>query len=302
MEWLEVRATTVESAKERALIHLGVDESDAEFEVLEEARMGLFGRIKQEARVRARVLPTPVRPKDGRSRGHNSRRSGSSKRSEPAGSSNEPAAEPAARSGRKDPPVQKRRSSPGAEDGVKGRVQEGSREARNMKKDVKTMAIDQNRGPSLLEQADLAESFVRGIAAELDIAVTFRRHDLENGIMRIEANGDGIGVLVGRRGGTAQAIDELVRTVLQRSGGTTREGKIRMDVGGVRARRAAALAEFARKVAEESIQTQEEIALEPMNRMDRKIVHDVIAAIDRVESRSEGEDPHRRVIIAAVSQ
>ena len=163
------------------------------------------------------------------------------------------------------------------------------------------MTIDQNSGPSLLEQADLAESFVRGIAAELGIAVTFKRHDLENGIMRIEANGHGIGVLIGRRGGTAQAIDELVRTVLQRSGGTTREGRIRMDVGGVRARRAAALAEFARKVSEEAIQTQTEIALEPMNRMDRKIVHDVIAGINSVESRSEGEDPHRRVIIAAAS-
>lgn len=74
-----------------------------------------------------------------------------------------------------------------------------------------------------------------------------------------------------------------------------------MDVGGVRARRAAALAEFTRRVAEDAIETREEIALEPMNRMDRKIVHDVIADIDSVESRSEGEDPHRRVIIAAVS-
>ena len=162
------------------------------------------------------------------------------------------------------------------------------------------MTIDQNRGPSLLEQADLAESFVQGITESLGIVVAFKRHDLENGILRIEANGDGIGILIGRRGGTAQAIDELVRTVLQRSGGTTREGKIRMDMGGVRARRASALAEFTRKVAEESIETRSDIALEPMNRMDRKIVHDVISTMSNVESRSEGEDPHRRVIIAAL--
>ena len=102
MEWLEIRATTVESAKEQALVHLGVDESDAEFEVLSEPRMGLFGRVKQEARVRARVLPTPVRPKDSRGRGHNSRRSGSSRRSESARASGEATPEPAARPGRKD--------------------------------------------------------------------------------------------------------------------------------------------------------------------------------------------------------
>lgn len=305
MEWLEIRATTVESAKEQALVHLGVDESDAEFEVLSEPRMGLFGRIKQEARVRARVLPTPVRPKDNRGRGHNGRRSGSSKRSEPARASSETAPEPMAHSGRKDSAARGRQqpaSAANAESSAPERTRESNRGARHTKKDEKAMTIDQNRGPSLMEQADLAESFVRGIAEALGIAVTFERHDLENGIMRIEVNGEGVGLLIGRRGGTAQAIDELVRTVLQRSGGTTREGKIRMDMGGVRARRASALAAFVRKVAEESAQTRSEIALEPMNRMDRKIVHDVISGMDNVKSRSEGEDPHRRVIIAAVAE
>ncbi|MXW98048.1 MAG: KH domain-containing protein [Acidimicrobiaceae bacterium] len=300
MEWLEVRATTVESAKEQALVHLGVDESDAEFEVLSEGRMGLFGRIKQEARVRARVLPTPVRPKDGRSRGHNSRKSGSSRRSESSRASSEPTPEPTARSRRKDSSGSKPKQSASAENGARDKPQAESHKARDTKEDAKTMTIDQNRGPSLLEQADLAESFVQGITESLGIVVAFKRHDLENGILRIEANGDGIGILIGRRGGTAQAIDELVRTVLQRSGGTTREGKIRMDMGGVRARRASALAEFTRKVAEESIETRSDIALEPMNRMDRKIVHDVISTMSNVESRSEGEDPHRRVIIAAL--
>ncbi|MYA85338.1 MAG: KH domain-containing protein [Acidimicrobiaceae bacterium] len=300
MEWLEVRAATVEGAKEQALVHLGVDESDAEFEVLSEARMGLFGRIKQEARVRARVLPTPVRPKDGRSRGHNSRRSGSSRRSESSRTSGEATPEPVARSRRKDSSGSEPQQSASADNGARDKPQEEGQKARDTKEDAKAMTIDQNRGPSLLEQADLAEAFVRGITESLGIVVTFKRHDLENGIMRIEANGDGIGILIGRRGGTAQAIDELVRTVLQRSGGTTREGKIRMDMGGVRARRASALAEFTRKVAEESIETRSEIALEPMNRMDRKIVHDVVSKLSNVESRSEGEDPHRRVIIAAV--
>lgn len=303
MEWLEIRATTVESAKEQALIHLGVDESDAEFEVLSEPRMGLFGRIKEEARVRARVLPTPVRPKDSRGRGHSGRRS--SRRSDPARSSSEPTPEPAARTGRKDSTARGRQRparANRAESSAPEVIPEKNRGARPPKENGKAMTIDQNRGPSLMEQAELAESFVRGIAEALGVAVTFKRHGLENGIMRIEADGEGIGILIGRRGGTAQAIDELVRTVLQRSGGTTREGKIRMDMGGVRARRAAALAAFARKVAEESVQTRTEIALEPMNRMDRKIVHDVISGIDNVESRSEGEDPHRRVIIAAAAE
>ena len=63
MEWVEVTGRTVEEAKDAALDQLGVDESEAEFEVLQEPKAGLFGRLRAEARVRARVQPTAVRPK-----------------------------------------------------------------------------------------------------------------------------------------------------------------------------------------------------------------------------------------------
>src|SRR5437660_12174110 len=66
MEWVEVTGRTLEEAKEAALDQLGVDEQDAEFEVLAEPRGGLFGRLRAEARVRARVRPTRPRPKDER--------------------------------------------------------------------------------------------------------------------------------------------------------------------------------------------------------------------------------------------
>ena len=66
MEWVEVTAKTVEEAKEMALDQLGVDESDAEFEVLEEPKAGLFGLLRTQARVRARVVPTAARPKTER--------------------------------------------------------------------------------------------------------------------------------------------------------------------------------------------------------------------------------------------
>ena len=63
MEWVETTGRTTDEAKDHALDQLGVDESDAEFEILEEPRPGLFGRIRGEARVRARVRPTAPRPK-----------------------------------------------------------------------------------------------------------------------------------------------------------------------------------------------------------------------------------------------
>src|SRR5207302_9984518 len=66
MEWVETTGRTVEEAKEAALDRLGVGEDDAEFELLEEPKSGLFGRIRTEARVRARVRPTRPRLKEDR--------------------------------------------------------------------------------------------------------------------------------------------------------------------------------------------------------------------------------------------
>ena len=296
MEWLEITAPSVESAKEKALTHLGVHESDAEFEVLSEERVGMFGRVRQQARVRARVIPTPVRPKEGRGRGHNNRKSasGSSRRSEPAAARR---SEPQKGAGENRRSAASSTSNPRPDTPVTGRAQ-NQRGGNNKKTEKPKMDIE--TGPSLLEQADLAESFVKGVGDTFGVPLAFTRHDVEDGILRIEADGDDIGLLVGRRGATAQAIDELVRTVLQRSGGSTREGKIRMDVGGIRARRTAALVEFTRKMAQEALDTGEDIALESMNRVDRKIVHDAVTDIDQVDSRSEGEDPHRRVIITVL--
>ena len=69
MEWVETTGKTIEEAKERALDQLGVADDDAEFDVLETPRAGLFGLVRGEARVRARVRPTAARPKNDRRRG-----------------------------------------------------------------------------------------------------------------------------------------------------------------------------------------------------------------------------------------
>ncbi len=319
MEWLEIVAASVDDAKEQALAHLGVDEADAEFEVLSEGKVGLFGRVKAKARVRARVAPTRIRPKHGRSRGQGGSRAGGSRAtarqprgtSEQSGSSGTTSTRsergPSRRASQPDAPAKRRKAlaqkAPAQSASGTGRSQAGAgaSSAETGEKGVSQMETSHG-GPSLLEQADIAEAFVQGIAERLGLSLTFRRHDLEHDTLGIEANGDGIGLLIGRREATAQAVDELVRTVLQRSGGSIREGKIRIDMAGVRSRRIASLSAFARGVAEEVLESGEEVALESMNRLDRKVVHDAISEIDGVESRSEGEEPNRYILIACRSE
>src|SRR5579863_4457875 len=76
MEWVETTGRTIEEAKDAALDQLGVDETDAEFVMVSEPRAGLFGRMRGEARVRARVRPTSPRPKRTRTRRPGEQREG----------------------------------------------------------------------------------------------------------------------------------------------------------------------------------------------------------------------------------
>jgi spoIIIJ-associated protein len=112
----------------------------------------------------------------------------------------------------------------------------------------------------------------------------------------VRIHGEQLGLLVGPRGATLQAVQELVRIVAQRKIGD-HDTRLTVDVGGYRQRRRDALERFARQVATDVIDSGEPRALEPMNSADRKVVHDTLSQIDGIATRSEGEDPHRRVVI-----
>ena len=145
-------------------------------------------------------------------------------------------------------------------------------------------------------QAEHAAQFARSLVEAMGLEGTVNsRVDDETVLVAIE--GDGLGLLVGPRGTTLHAVEELVRAVVQH-GLSGRSARLRVDVGGYRERRREALAAFARQVAEEVRTTNLERALEPMNPPDRKVVHDAVAEVDGVATSSEGEEPRRRVVIS----
>ncbi len=131
------------------------------------------------------------------------------------------------------------------------------------------------------EQADAAADFTRGLvdAFGFDADVSTRREDEDTVI--VDVTGGDLGLLVGPKGVTLQAIEELVRTAVQRQ--TEGHGaRIHVDVGGYRAKRRAALEQFAVSIAEEVRDSGEGRALEPMSASDRKAVHDAVADLDGV--------------------
>lgn len=305
MEWVESTGSSIDEAKERALDRLGVHGDDAEFEVVSDVKTGLFGRVKEEARVRARVTPSMPRAKEenrrGRGRGgRNSQKGGGGRgnqrnrggdKSRASGGDNRKNDGRGSQKPRSDKPARKGDDS--SREGNKTSREENNKARQGERK---TTMSDEATMP-LPQQADLAEDFVRGLAERFGTAVDFTREDIDEEEIRITVSGDDLGRMIGRRGTTAGAIDELVRTVLQRQAGSSRNGRIRVDVGGVRARRAEALANFSRAQAEEVRSSGTARSLEPMSAADRKIVHDALTDEDGVETRSEGEDSQRRVVI-----
>jgi spoIIIJ-associated protein len=258
MQWVETIGDTLEEAKEAALDQLGVAEDDAEFEVIDEPKQGLFGRTRGEARVRARVKPTSPR---GKTTDRRPRREKTGERRE-----QKPRSE--ARQRNNDRPA---------------------RESREPREPREKVEVD----PALVGQA--ASDFLSGLATAFGAHSTVSVHREEDDI-EVRLEGSDLGLMVGPGGATLLAIQDLTRVASQRRLGD-QDTRLRIDIAGYRERRKEALSRFAHKVAAEVKETGSSRMLEPMSSADRKIVHDTLAELEGVTTRSEGDDPRRRVVV-----
>lgn len=115
----------------------------------------------------------------------------------------------------------------------------------------------------------------------------------ENGSL-LSLEGEGLGVVIGRRGETLEALQSLVSLAANKGGGYYR---VSLNIGDYRERREQALITLAGKVAEQVISTGKNRALEPMSPYERRIIHTAVQEIDGVESVSVGDGDNRRVVI-----
>lgn len=281
MEWVETTAKTIEAAREAALDQLGVGADEAEFEVIEEPRPGLFGRMRGEARLRARVRPAQVRPKQERRR--KGRSDGTKAKADNAtmklDASSDAIVEPSTTSSG-EPPAASRTTT------------------KRSKQNEEQKMTTEDRPESTVtpdEVGAAAVAFMDGLTAAfgLEGSSTLHVDDLE---LRVDVTGSELGLLVGPGGRTLNAIQDLARVSAQRRLGD-HDTRLRIDVAGYRERREAALAAFARDVAEQVRTSGTARSLEAMSSSDRKVVHDVLNDETGVSSRSVGEDPDRRIIV-----
>ena len=298
MEWVETTAKTVDEAKNEALDQLGVAADEAEFDIVEEPKSGLFGRTRGEARVRARVMPAAVRPKqERRQRGRNQKRDGKKGGSDgdrTGGSSD--AAAPSKSNGS----AASEDTAAAEESSAKPSKPRNERSKSNKPKQKESNRMDNERVQSDVtpqEVGDAAAAFMSDLATAFGVTDAQTDLTVDGTDLDVRLTGTDVGLMVGPGGRTLNAVQDLVRVAAQRRLGD-HETRLRIDVGGYREKRRGALEKFANAVAAQVIESGEPKALEPMPSSDRKAVHDAVIEIDGVTSRSDGDDPMRRVIIS----
>lgn len=159
------------------------------------------------------------------------------------------------------------------------------------------MSDDRRDDVDIEEQADAVADFVEELLGKMDIDA-IAEPTMDGGRMYVdivEGSEDDLALLIGKHGQTLDAIQELTRQVVGRR--LDERIKVLVDVEDYRKRRAARLVDQAQGAAERALETGQEQHLDPMDALERKIVHDAVAAIEGVESSSQGEDPSRYVVI-----
>jgi spoIIIJ-associated protein len=151
----------------------------------------------------------------------------------------------------------------------------------------------------LEEQGEIAADFLDGLLSRMGLTAGVELN-FEDGTMYVDILGtdpddEDMGLLIGRHGQTLEALQELTRTaVIHRTGLRSR---VVVDVEDYKKRQRDRLEARAREIAKRVARTGQEEELEPMNPYERKLVHDIVAAVEGATSSSRGEDPERFVVI-----
>ena len=318
MDWITTSGNSIDEAKSNALDQLGIVADEAEFDIVNDVQKGFLGRVKTEAKIRARVKPKQPAAKEdrggrrrgggngnGKGRGNGSRnrgngggnnrggnKGGGNNRNQDANGGQKSANDSSKAQNNNQNKSQKKEARPEKSGGQAAAAAATANEQKEKKGNV-------DHEFSREEQEKVAIDFLEGMldVFDMDGQVAVAAEPADDNAIEMAVTGKELGLLVGPKGATLNALQELTRTVVQREADGAKTERLRVDVAGYRERRTAALQDFARKIAADVAESGNEKVLEPMGPADRKIVHDALNDMDGVETGSEGEEPRRRVVI-----
>lgn len=260
MDEITVSAKTLDDAITEALIQLGVTSDQLEYDVIEKGSAGFLGIGMKQAVIKARRK---------------------SERQEEKVSAEESAL-----------------SNMDSECKVeKESVKENKKEvSKEIKKDTKKAETELVK----VEEKTIAEceTFLQNVLNTMGMQVDIHSSIDDEGALNIEMKGDNMGILIGKRGQTLDALQYLTNRVANKmQPGYVR---VKLDTEDYRRRRRETLENLAKNIAHKVKRTRKAVSLEPMNPYERRIIHSALQADKYVTTHSEGEEPYRRVVVTPV--
>ena len=317
MSAYESTGKTVEEAVSEGLKKLGLSIGEVQVDILEEGSKGLFGLFgSKTARVRLTVKEEERRETvfaDSLSSYDAERRAPkkAEKPAEPAKAVPQaprevPQAPKAERAPKPDKPqrparlkVDSAEQAPKAERGPKPERIEKPARAPKAEKPLLSRIPSEPAVPA--EQRDpqsdegKVQAFLQELTRLMGLEISVHVHTDEEGNIRVSMQGDTLGILIGRRGETLDALQYLTSLHINR--GRQEYTRVTLDSEGYRAKREDALVRLANRMANRAQRTGRKVSLEPMNPYERRILHSALQGHEGISTHSEGEEPNRHVVI-----
>lgn len=281
---------TVEEALAKAYAELGANSDNSEFEIMQRPARKFFGLKIIPAKVKVSMQVPDEKPVQA------PKQPAPKPMQKPAA----PAPKPAAPVQRQAAPVPKP-AAPAPKPAPKPPVLPRTPfEAKKPVTENRAPAVPVEHSPEATEKVARAVAYLREIFDAMDIAsVEIKVNPIQDGAV-LTLSGEGLGVLIGRRGETLDALQYLSGLVANRLEGDY--FRITIDSGNYREKRERTLEQLAKKLSSQVIKNGRSLTLEPMNPYERRIIHATVQNIDGVTSSSVGEEPNRRVVISATAQ
>ena len=269
---IRVSAKTVDDAITEALIQLGVTSDRLEYEVIEKGSPGFLGIGMKQAVIEARRKPEP-----------------------------EPEPEQEEISVRPEKPEIKETEKEAPVSAKKERAEKKPKKEKEVK-EIKEEAKPEEpkREETVLAEVQdvtiqAVEEFLRNTLNAMDMEVEIKSEIDSDGALSINMTGEHMGILIGKRGQTLDALQYLANRVANKH----QEGyvRVKLDTENYRARREETLRHLAKNIAHKVKRTRRPVALEPMNPYERRIIHSALQSDPYVTTHSEGEEPYRKVVV-----
>ena len=272
-EFIAVTGKTEEEAISKALAQLGLDRDDVSVEILERAKSGFLGIGSSPARVRVYHGP-----EDGEKTAPKAEAKPEPEPRQETKKEFRPEPKPRREKPRKQEPREDRPAAPRAEAPRPAPVPVDLGEEVD---DEKSRAI---------------RTFLTGLLEHMECSAEIRVYQPEKGRYKVILEGKQMGTLIGRRGETLDAIQQLTSYSVNRSGGS--RVRVQLDAEGYREKREQSLQHLAKKVAGKVVKYRRSVTLEPMNAYERHVIHTALQDVPGVTTYSTGTEPNRRVIVA----